>query len=109
MLYSAYVTGRHPELWPDADRFDPGRWAPGRPEPPPYAFVPFGGGSRCIGFALATLELQVLAIRFAQRVGWRDGVTHAPPTGIATLPKGGVPSRSPPGGSHRRRRVVPRR
>ena len=61
VLYSAYVTGRDPELWPDADRFDPGRWAPGRPDPPPYAFVPFGGGARrCIGFALATLELQVL-------------------------------------------------
>ena len=61
-----------PELWPDADRFDPSRWAPGRPDPPRYAFVPFGGGARrCIGFALATLELQVLVTRLARRARWR--------------------------------------
>ena len=93
VLYSAYVTGRDPEIWPDADRFDPGRWAPGRPDPPPYAFVPFGGGARrCIGFALATLELQVLVTRLAQRARWRLDRPDAPPTGIASaVPKGGVP------------------
>ena len=46
VLYSAYVTGRLPELWPDPERFDPARWAPGAPEPAPYSFVPFGGGYR---------------------------------------------------------------
>ena len=69
VLYSAYVTGRMPELWPEPERFDPTRWAPGAPEPAPYSFVPFGGGyRRCIGFALATLELQVIAVRLAQQV-----------------------------------------
>ena len=73
VLYSAYVTGRLPELWPDPERFDPSRWAPGAPEPKPYSFVPFGGGYRkCIGFALATLELQVMAVRLAQQVEWRN-------------------------------------
>ena len=93
VLYSAYVTGRLPELWPDPERFDPGRWAPGAPEPKPYSFVPFGGGYRkCLGFALATLELQVMAVRLAQRVEWRNRMTKVKPTGIATLtPKGGVP------------------
>jgi hypothetical protein len=93
VLYSAYVTGRLPELWPDPERFDPARWAPGAPEPVPYSFVPFGGGSRrCIGFALATLELQVMTIRLAQQVEWRNRATTVKPTGIATLtPKGGVP------------------
>ena len=93
VLYSAYVTGRLPELWPDPERFDPRRWAPGAPEPAPYAFVPFGGGYRkCLGFALATLELQVMAVRLAQRVEWRNRTTKVKPTGIATLtPKGGVP------------------
>ena len=72
VLYSAYVTGRLPELWPDPERFDPARWAPGAPEPVPYSFVPFGGGyRRCIGFALATLELQVMAVRLVQQVEWR--------------------------------------
>jgi cytochrome P450 len=93
VLYSAYVTGRLPELWPDPERFDPGRWAPGAPEPAPYSFVPFGGGNRrCIGFALATLELQVIAVRLMQQVEWRLRSTRLRPTGIATLtPKGGVP------------------
>lgn len=93
VLYSAYVTGRLPELWPDPERFDPARWAPGAPEPHPYAFVPFGGGyRRCIGFALATLELQVMAVRLAQQVRWVLRRPDARPTGIATLtPKGGVP------------------
>jgi hypothetical protein len=93
VLYSAYVTGRLPDVWPEPERFDPGRWAPGAPEPHPYAFVPFGGGyRRCIGFALATLELQVIAIRLAQQVDWRLERPDPKPTGTATLsPKGGVP------------------
>jgi len=93
VLYSPYVTGRLPELWPDPERFDPGRWAPGAPDPAPYSFVPFGGGARrCIGFALATLELQVMAVRLAQQVDWRLHRLDPKPTGIATLtPKGGVP------------------
>ncbi len=93
VLYSPYVTGRLPELWPDPERYDPTRWAPDAPEPVPYSFVPFGGGNRrCIGFALATLELQVMAVRLAQQVEWRPRRTRVRPTGIATLtPKGGVP------------------
>ena len=67
--------------------------APGAPEPVPYSFVPFGGGNRrCIGFALATLELQVMAVRLVQQVEWRLRRPDVRPTGIATLtPKGGVP------------------
>ena len=93
VLYSPYVTGRMPELWADPERFDPTRWAPGAPEPVPYSFVPFGGGPRrCIGFALATLELQVMAVRLVQQVEWRLRRATVRPTGIATLtPKGGVP------------------
>ena len=93
VLYSAYVTGRLPELWPDPERFDPARWTPGAPEPAPYSFVPFGGGNRrCIGFALATLELQVMVVRLVQQVEWRLRRSTVRPTGIATLtPKGGVP------------------
>ena len=73
VLYSAYVTGRDPEIWPDARPLRPvplgARAARSRRR---YAFVPFGGGARrCIGFALATLELQVLVTRLAQRARWR--------------------------------------
>lgn len=93
IAYSPYVTGRDPELWADPDRFDPARWLPGAPEPAPYSFVPFGGGvRRCIGFAMATLELHVLVVRLAQRARWRLERPDVKGTGIAALtPKGGVP------------------
>ena len=99
VLYSAYVTGRLPELWPDPERFDPTRWAPGAPEPEPYSFVPFGGGyRRCIGFALATLELQVMAVRLAQQVEWRNRADQgeARPASPPSRPRAACPSRSPP-------------
>jgi cytochrome P450 len=91
VLYSPYITHRLPEVWGDPERFRPARWADG--EPVPYSFVPFGGGTRrCIGFALATLELQVLTVRLAQRVRWRLDRPIATGAGLATFaPKGGVP------------------
>lgn len=91
VLYSPYVTHRLPEVWGDPARFRPQRWQDG--EPVPYSFVPFGGGYRkCIGFALATLELQVLAIRLAQRIEWRLERPQVRPAGIASFaPKGGLP------------------
>lgn len=95
VLYSPYVTHRMTEVWgDDAAEFRPERWlGDGGGEPVPYSFVPFGGGYRkCIGFALATLELQVLVVRLAQRLRW---TLHDPtPTGVglATFaPKSGVP------------------
>jgi cytochrome P450 len=91
VLYSPYITQRLPEVWGDPLVFRPERWADG--EPVPYSFVPFGGGyRRCIGFALATLELQVLAVRLAQRVHWTLDRPTTRGVGIATFaPKGGVP------------------
>ncbi|MBV8067243.1 MAG: cytochrome P450 [Candidatus Eremiobacteraeota bacterium] len=58
---------RRPDLFSDPDEFDPDRWL--GPEPPPFAYVPFGGGARrCIGdeFALreASIVLQALVSRF---------------------------------------------
>jgi cytochrome P450 len=91
VLYSPYITQRLPDVWGDPLVFRPERWADG--EPVPYSFVPFGGGVRkCIGFALATLELQVLAVRLAQRVDWSLERPDPKGVGIATFaPKGGVP------------------
>jgi cytochrome P450 len=95
VVYSQYVSHRLPAVWPDADRFDPDRWIPGSPtfhEVPAYAYVPFGGGSRrCIGFALATLEIRATLVELLRRVDITPLDPEPTPTGIATMsPKGGV-------------------
>lgn len=58
---SQWVTHRRPDLWPDPERFDPERFAPGRSDNRPrFAYYPFGGGARvCPGASLATAEAQV--------------------------------------------------
>jgi cytochrome P450 family 135 len=63
-----YLTHRRPDLWGDPTAFRPERFLDGAP--PPYAFLPFGGGvRRCVGAAFAQLEmreaLKAVAARFA--------------------------------------------
>lgn len=73
VLYSPYVLGRNPDLFPDPDRFDPDRWLPERAASVPRgAMVPFGAGSRkCIGEAFglaeATLALAAISTRWQLR------------------------------------------
>jgi cytochrome P450 len=61
---------RDPKVWPDPERFDPDRFAPGRARNrPPHAYKPFGTGKRaCIGrhFALheAVLALALMLHRY---------------------------------------------
>jgi unspecific monooxygenase len=61
---------RDPQVWPDPDRFDPDRFAPGQVKTrPAHAYKPFGTGQRaCIGrqFALheAVLALALILHRY---------------------------------------------
>lgn len=93
ILYSAYVTQRMADVWPEPDRFDPDRWTNAALDP--YAFVAFGGGyRRCLGFAFATQELKVLLAQLLLRTRLEPLRQTARPTGLAALrPKGGVPVR----------------
>ncbi|MES4905604.1 MULTISPECIES: cytochrome P450 [unclassified Streptomyces] len=55
-----WVTHRHPDFWPDPEKFDPSRFI-GKHDRPRYAYFPFGGGPRvCIGEHFALLASGVL-------------------------------------------------
>jgi cytochrome P450 len=62
VIVSPWVTHRHPDFWPDPERFDPERFLGDRDrDRPRYTYFPFGGGSRsCIGEHFALLEATVL-------------------------------------------------
>lgn len=91
LMFSIYLTHRDGRSWPDPDRYDPVRFAPGvRREP--YSFVPFGGGPRnCIGAAFAQAESKAVLARLLQRyrftlldpqVHLRMGATLEPSPGV---------------------------
>jgi cytochrome P450 len=95
VIFSQFVTHRDPAHWPDPLRFDPERWVEGAPshrEPEPYTYIPFGGGyRRCIGFALATMEIKAILAELLRRVDITPLDAELTPTGIATMsPKEGV-------------------
>lgn len=67
ILYSIYLTQRHPAYWENPDQFDPERFNADR-RIEPYTFLPFGGGPRnCIGAAFAQVESKVVLARLLQR------------------------------------------
>ena len=91
VIYSIYLTQRHPEDWPDPDRFDPERHAPGIRKPA-YAWLPFGGGPRnCIGSAYGQVEARLVLARILQQVELELVESHVHPHMGATLePSPGV-------------------
>jgi cytochrome P450 len=63
------IVHRDPRVWPDPERFDPDRFAPGQMKSRAHAYKPFGTGQRaCIGrqFALheAVLTLALILHRY---------------------------------------------
>lgn len=62
VMYSIYLAHRHPDHWPDPDEFRPERFHHAtREAPPPFTYLPFGGGPRnCIGAVFAQVEARVL-------------------------------------------------
>ena len=69
VVVAPYALHRHPEFWPDPERFDPDRFQPNRGEGRhPYSYLPFGAGPRaCIGAGMAMLEIQLVLAQILQR------------------------------------------
>jgi cytochrome P450 len=69
VVYSIFLSHRHPAYWHSPSTFDPDRFLPENvKERPHYLYLPFGGGARnCIGFSFAKAELPVVLARIFQR------------------------------------------
>jgi len=94
VLISSYALHRRPELWPDPERFDPGRFEPALEEARHrQAFIPFSAGPRtCIGNLFALMEGPIVLATMLRRADLelvsQDEVVPEP---SATLrPKGGI-------------------
>jgi len=61
VFLSPFVIHRHPAFWDNADRFDPGRFEPGRGGTRhKFAYLPFGAGPRhCIGENFSLFEMML--------------------------------------------------
>ncbi|MEV6977568.1 cytochrome P450 [Kitasatospora sp. NPDC093806] len=65
VAFSPWILHRRPDLYPDPDRFVPGRWATGQTR---GAYIPFGAGARqCIGGRFAVTEMALALTHIASR------------------------------------------
>jgi cytochrome P450 len=69
IVFSQYVTHRHPKFWPEPDVFRPERFAgPDVRTRHRYAYFPFGGGPHlCIGQDMGLVELTIVVAMIVQR------------------------------------------
>jgi len=88
-----YLTHRRADLWPDPEKFEPARFIEARPSP--YAFFPFGGGTRrCLGAAFATYQMKMVLSEVLRRfdIAPAPGYTARPVrVSIAIGPSEGMP------------------
>ena len=67
--YVPFVSHRMPDQFPEPEVFKPERFDPAsKPQPPPYAYIPFAAGPRsCIGAPFATMEIKTVLAMALQR------------------------------------------
>lgn len=97
LLPSTYLVHQREDLYPNPKRFKPERFL--ERQYAPYEYFPFGGGNRrCIGSALAQLEMKLVLATILQHVQLnltqhrllkpvRRGLTFAPPGNIRMVVK----------------------
>ncbi|MBI1320228.1 MAG: cytochrome P450 [Candidatus Hydrogenedens sp.] len=95
VVLSPYITQRSERFWPDPERFDPDRFAPGESEKRhKFTYFPFGGGRRlCIGEPFAWMEgvlvLATLARHWTAQVDPGHKIAYNPH--VTLRPVGGMP------------------
>jgi cytochrome P450 len=91
ILIDAWAIHHDPAIYPDPEAFRPDRFLDGTPES--YAFLPFGGGAhRCLGAALAELEIKTALRTMLRSVALRPAERELAPIarrGITMVPHGG--------------------
>jgi cytochrome P450 len=66
IIINSWGIHHDPAIYPDPEAFRPERFVEN--DTPEYAFLPFGGGAhRCIGAALATLEIRIVLSAILER------------------------------------------
>ena len=99
VVLSPWVTHRHPDFWPEPERFDPERFGPEQEAARHrHAYLPFGAGPRaCIGQYFSMLEavIALAVIAQAYEVDSPDGDIPLSPR-ITLHPGAPVPCRLRP-------------
>ncbi|NDJ54083.1 MAG: cytochrome P450, partial [Chloroflexi bacterium] len=94
VIIAPFTMHRHPEIFPDPERFDPERFHPDRENDiPRYAYIPFGGGPRvCIGNHFAMMEAKLILAAVVQHSDlWLHPNAVIEPEPLITLrPKHGI-------------------
>lgn len=97
LFLAPYATHRHPEFWPEPERFDPGRFAEGAVAARHrFAWIPFGGGPRaCIGKDFAVAEGAILLATWLGRYRLEEceGSHTVIEPSITLRPRGALPLR----------------
>ncbi len=72
IMVCPYVVHRHPEIFPDPERFDPDRFTPEREKKlPRSAYFPFSNGPHiCIGMHFAMMEMQLVVAHMSQHLSF---------------------------------------
>lgn len=89
------VLHRRSEVFPEPERFEPDRWL--GPEPPPFSYIPFGGGARrCIGeeFAMREAAIVLRALLWRYRFVMADDAAVAVEPLVTLRPAGPVRMRA---------------
>lgn len=93
LTISAYLVHHREDLYPEPDKFQPERFL--ERQFSSYEYFPFGGGSRrCLGYALAELEMKLVLASIISKYELTlesEKLVKPLPRGLTISPAGGVP------------------